>query len=254
MSDTNLRARSVSDIVDAAFALYRRHSGQYILVVALAHVPTLILQIVTQGSRPPGSMPSLANGLLLMPVSLVTMSFMSGMVMLLGSQVYLGGELDLGAAATTVLARFRRLLPATLLLWIAYAVGLLCLVVGALYVAARFFAVEAVVVLENRNVSDAFGRSSTLSDGRKQHILGTLLLVYVIYFLLLMGASWIANFAGNQVVSIMVSTAVTIVVYPVLGLTTMVLYYDTRIRAEGFDLEQMERALGSPMRSTAVDG
>jgi hypothetical protein len=253
MSDTNLRARSVSDIVDAAFALYRRHSGQYILVVALAHVPTLILQIVMQGSRPPGSMPSLANGLLLMPVSLVTFSFMSGMVMLMGSQVYLGGEPDIGVAATTVLARFRRLLPATLLLWIAYAVGLLCLVVGALYVAARFFAVEAVVVLENRNAADAFGRSSTLSDGRKEHILGTLLLVYIIYFLLLMGASWIANFAGNQVVSIMVSTAVTIVVYPVLGLTTMVLYYDTRIRHEGFDLEQMERSLGSPMRSTAVD-
>jgi len=253
MSDTNLRARSVSDIVDAAFALYRRHSGQYILVVALAHVPTLILQIVMQGSRPPGSMPSLSNSLLMMPVSWVTLSFLSGVVILMGSQVYLGGEPDLAAAASTVLARFPRLLLATLMWWIAYAVGLLCLLVGALYVAARFFAVEAVVVLENRSAVDAFGRSSTLSDGRKRHVLNTLLLVYVIYFLLLMGASWMAASAGNQVVSIMVSTAVTIVVYPVIGLTTMVLYYDTRIRHEGFDLEQMERALGSPTRSTAVD-
>ncbi|MDP1889412.1 MAG: hypothetical protein Q8K55_00855 [Gemmatimonadaceae bacterium] len=253
MNDTNLRARSVSDIVDAAFALYRRHSGQYILVVALAHVPTLILQIVIQGSQPPGSMPSLPYSLLIMAVSLVTFSFMSGMVMLMGSQAYLGGEPDIGAATTTVLARFRRLLPATLLMWIAYAVGLVCLLVGALYVAARFFAVEAVVVLENRNAADAFGRSSTLSDGRKGHVLSTLLLVYVIYFLLLMGASWMANLAGSQVVSIMVSSAVTIVVYPVLKLTTMVLYYDMRIRHEGFDLERMERALESPMRSTAVD-
>ena len=246
MSDTNLRARSVSEIVDAAFALYRRHSGQYILVVALAHVPTLILQIVMQASRAPGSTPSLANSMLLMPVWLVTGCFMQGVVILMGSRVYLGGEPDTSSAVSTVLGRYGQLLTASLLLWIAYAVGLVGFLVGALYVAARFFAVVTVVVLERRNAVDAFSRSSVLSDGLKGHVLRALILVYAIYMLLLMGASWIAGLAGNQVVSLIASSAVTIVVYPVLILTSMVLYYDARIRHEGFDLEQMERALGAP--------
>ena len=49
---------------------------------------------------------------------------------------------------------------------------------------------------------------------------------------------------GSQVITTLLSTIVTIVIYPVIALTEMVLYYDARIRSEGFDLERMAQELG----------
>ena len=39
------------------------------------------------------------------------------------------------------------------------------------------------------------------------------------------------------------ATALTIVVYPILGITETVLYFDTRIRNEGFDVEYLAGAV-----------
>ena len=245
MSDSTLRARTTSEIVDAAFALYRRHSGQYIIVTALAHVPALILQIVLQGSvTDPASPQAIINSLIVLPVSLVTQSIMSGVVMTVGAQVYLGGEPDAGAAVTQVLPRLPSLIAASLMKAILYFLGALLFFVGAIYVALRYFAIDAAVVLEKLGPSDAFTRSSVLSAGRKRHVFNTLALVYLIYLLILVGVTAFAGIADSPIVTIIASALATIVVYPVLSLTTMVLYYDTRIRNEGFDLEQMEAALG----------
>lgn len=252
MIDTMLRARTTSEIVDAAFALYRRHAGQYIIVTAIAHVPALILQIVLQGGSEPDSMRMALNGLIILPVSLVTQSIMSGMVMSVGSQVYLGGEPDAGAAVRQVLPRLPALIAASLMKAILYFVGALFFFVGAIYVALRYFALDAVVVLEKLGPSDAFGRSSVLSLGHKRHVFNTLALVYIIYLLIFVGVSAFVGIAGSPTLTIIATAFATILVYPVLGLTTMVLYYDTRIRNEGFDLEQMEAALGPPASTVAA--
>ena len=44
-----LRPRSATEIVDAAFQLYRRDPMSYLLVSALCYAPVLVLQLVTQG-------------------------------------------------------------------------------------------------------------------------------------------------------------------------------------------------------------
>jgi hypothetical protein len=121
--------------------------------------------------------------------------------------------------------------------------GTLCFFVGVLYVMARYFAVATVVVLEGQGPVAAFGRSSELSSGRKGHILVTLVLVWVIYIVLSIGVSTVAQLALNRVLQLVVASAFSIVAYPVIGLTEMLLYYDARIRGEGFDLELMAEAL-----------
>jgi hypothetical protein len=50
---------------------------------------------------------------------------------------------------------------------------------------------------------------------------------------------------GSKVSSLVLQTLYTIVAYPIIGITQMILYYDTRIRAEGFDIEVMAGALGA---------
>jgi hypothetical protein len=119
-------------------------------------------------------------------------------------------------------------------------------IVWAFYAMARFFAVFQTIVLEERGVVAAFSRSSVLSQNRKGHILLTLLLVVIIFVMLSFAVALVAQLFGTIAGSVILQSLYTVVAYPLIGITQMILYYDTRIRAEGFDIEVMTGALGSP--------
>ena len=102
------------------------------------------------------------------------------------------------------------------------------------------------IVLENRSIVEAFTRSSLLSKDRKGHILLTLFLIFLIIWLFSLAIGVIALFAGNVAVTVVAQTLYTVVAYPLIGITQMILYYDARIRAEGFDIEVMAGSLGAP--------
>ena len=52
VSKADLRARSASEIVDAAFALYRQHALQLIVVTAIATAPSIIYALVMSSAPP----------------------------------------------------------------------------------------------------------------------------------------------------------------------------------------------------------
>lgn len=247
MPAPDLRARSVSELVDAAVALYRQNAAQYILVAALAYAPLLILQLLLPGAlgRTPDA-PDAAAGVSFIVTSLaslVTYALVSGAVIGAGSQIYLGHHVDLATIVRETLPRMPALILSGLYRGFFYALGLLLFLVGSLYFIAKYFAVDPAIVIEGKSAGAALSRSADLSKGRKRHILNTLLLVYITYFVLLMGLTIVGALAGSEVVVLVVSSLFTIVVYPVIALTQMLLYYDARIRAEGFDLEHMAGAL-----------
>jgi hypothetical protein len=101
-------------------------------------------------------------------------------------------------------------------------------------------------------VSGAFSRSSLLSEGRKWHILNTLGLVALIYWVLAIGVQLAAVLLGGAIVQAIVTALYTIMVYPVVAITEALLYYDTRIKSEGLDIELMAGALeGAGPRESA---
>jgi hypothetical protein len=62
-----------------------------------------------------------------------------------------------------------------------------------------------------------------------------------------------AAILGNLIVQTLVSAVVTIMVYPVVAITEALLYFDTRIKSEGLDIELMAGALdGAPPREAAT--
>jgi len=91
----------------------------------------------------------------------------------------------------------------------------------------------------------AFARSSVLSEGLKWHILLTLILIFVIFVMLSFAASMI-GFAVGAAGLIAVQTLYTVFAYPLIAITQVILYYDARIRREGFDIEMMTGALETP--------
>jgi hypothetical protein len=48
----------------------------------------------------------------------------------------------------------------------------------------------------------------------------------------------------SQLITVVLIAMFQIVAYPVVALTDMLLYYDCRIRSEGFDIEQMAASMG----------
>jgi hypothetical protein len=247
MSDLQLRARTVSEIVDASFDLYRRNAARYLAVATLGAIPVLLLQIAFPDTLPStdpaevlsGSLARLVKFVATMAISVIN----TAMIIRLGAWDYLGEEVDAARAVREVLARVPALLGALVLKFVAYFFGLLLLLVGFFYFYARFFAVDAAIVLEDASISKAFGRSSALSEGRKRHVLNTVILIGLVYGIFSIGAGLLTGMTGSTALTLLTQSALSLVATPLFGLVFMLLYYDARIRGEGFDLQRMAAAL-----------
>jgi hypothetical protein len=168
---------------------------------------------------------------------------MTGVVTKVGSDVYLGGEADVAAAVRHTIPRIGSLVAAGIMRGILYFLYALLLIFPVFIALAKYFAPEAAIVLEEKSAGDAMTRSVELSDGLRWHILGTLVLGYGIYFLLGFGLGALGLAAPGQVIGIFAQTLLTVIAYPLIGLLSMLLYYDARIRKEGFDVEHLARSL-----------
>ena len=254
MSAPALRPRSATELVDAAFQILRAHYGQLVVCSAIAYVPMLLLRLFVIGDTTrflSGDTAALESGMLVSTLwtmlgSLVTYSLMSAVLVVLTSQAYLGDVVDVGSAVRRVIPRVVAVLVASLLRSVLVVLGVICLIVPMFWVAAKYFAVVPAIVLEDAGTFRSFHRSSELARGRKWHVLGTLMLATIIYYLLVTGVSIIGAVTGNFVVQTLVSSLGAILVYPVVAITEALVYYDARIRSEGLDIELMTEALDAP--------
>ncbi|MCW5825317.1 MAG: hypothetical protein KIT38_02100 [Gemmatimonadaceae bacterium] len=242
MTTQALRSRSVGELVDATFTLYRKDAAAYVSVGALAGTPGLIVQLFWSNEA---GYESLTAALFASLITVVTYSLMTGVIIRVGSDVYLGGSADIQRALRAVWPKVGTLIAVSIMKAILLFLGALLLLVGFFYAGSRWFAPEAVCILENTDSSKAFARCTNLSEGRKWHIFRTLLLGYGIYILLMIGIAAIAAMFGGYVVTTLTQTVFTVVAYPTIALLTMLLYYDARIRGEGFDVEHLASSLGS---------
>jgi hypothetical protein len=253
MASVALRPRSPSEIVDAAFQILRAHYPQFVMCSALAYLPWLIVQLIVASDPTVYLRVSTWAGAVFGIGIWLIFALMSAVLIVCASQAYLGEPVDVSMAVRKALARLPVVLAGALLRYVCMFLGLIAFLVGALYVGARLFAMTPVVVLENQGVAGAFSRSSFLSLGRKRHIINTLGLVALIYWVLAIGVQMAGALIGGAVVQAIITAIYTIMVYPVVGITEAVLYYDTRIKSEGLDIELMASALDvAPPRESAA--
>lgn len=243
MAPPSLRPRSPSELVDAAFQILRAHYAQFVMCSALAYAPWLVVQLVWYGdpARLAAISPavSVAFGLGIWLV----FALMSAVLVVCASQAYLGEPVDVGVAVRQALPRLPLVLLGAVFRYALMFVGLFFFVIGAVYVATRYFAVTPVLVLEGKGIGAAFARSTALSRHRKRHVFNTLGLASLIYWVLAFGVQIAAAIVANLTVQALVGALVTIMVYPVVAITEALLYYDTRIKSEGLDIELMAGAL-----------
>ena len=185
------------------------------------------------------------------------------------SQVYLGMVVDNGAALQRGLQRALWVVLTYFVvavgLGIAFGVGIplatalpsvariplmLVLVAVAIWLGLRLIPLLSVLVLEDGGPIDAIKRALYLGSGLVGHMFVSMLLGGLIYVGIAIVAA-LAVAALGAVIPALKDPSVTQVfeaaagalVYPLLIAVAVVLYYDLRIRREGFDVEMMSRAV-----------
>jgi len=241
MNEIALRPRSATEIVDAALQVFRRDPVQFILATAAVYVPWLVVRLVFDLGGSP-TLPTPQQAVLTIAAAVVVYALVGGVVSVIASDVYLGAPADAMRGLAVALARAVPLLVTGVVTMLFTILGAIFFLLPALYPIARYFAVQQAVVLENAGVGAALARSSQLSLGVKRHVLGTLLLVLLITTAISFGAGLLLGFIQSRVVTNVVLTAVHIVIYPFFGIAETLLYYDIRIRKEGFDVEYLAKS------------
>jgi hypothetical protein len=248
MDPIALRPRKATEIIDAAIEVYRRNPIHFLLLAAMVRVPWLIAQIVYLA--PVDGDPEMLFGMFVIAFgTMFTTLLMAGFVVKMASDLYLGQETDAFSTIRSVASRVPAVFVASLMQIVCVSLGFMLLLFPAVWVSAVLFAVLPVVVLERRNPFAAFDRSSQLSNGVKWHVLSALGLVAIIWFVVVLGSAIITQIIPMPALKYSVAAAADILLYPLFGIASTLIYYDVRIRKEGFDIEMMA---GQPTTAPAA--
>jgi hypothetical protein len=247
----NLRARSATELVDAAVQLFRHNFRAILTVSGIGMAPYVILQPVigTINDAEAGAMSGTAMFATLLAGFLTSLwfSLAGAAIIAAASKAYMGEHVDVGAAIGEVLARPLSILYGAIVKGLSVFLGLLLFLVGALYFYSTYFALPTTIVVEKLSGGQGVERARQLAAGYRWHAFKPLLLVWILYFFFSAAIGLLARmlFGIENVIMVNIfSTVLTIFVYPIVPITEMLVYYDLRIRKEGYDVQVMEQKLG----------
>lgn len=175
------------------------------------------------------------------------------MLMLVGIAFFTAGSFAGGFAGGLIMVATAMISPVigVIFLFLLIFAG----VVGAFWLLMRFAVSIPAFMLEQRGVIDSMSRSGALTQGHRNRIFVTVIVMYVVLLVFQLGLAlpffilqssyqakgllplWVQ--IGQAVSAAVAST----IAGPLLMIAIALIYYDVRIRKEGFDLESMMNAL-----------
>lgn len=263
----------VGQIVDASIKLYRQHWKLLISIVAiplavLSFLRALLVQhyvptgVSLTPFNPPPSSTVISNsvgpllgitlGFLLIQYLVVT-PFLTAAVARASADLYLNRPVTVPDVYRAAMKRFWSILGALILLSLAIAGGFILLIVPGIIFAVRLVLSPVPVMLEGAGPGRALGRSWQLSRGNFWRMVGLGMLVVIleeiVAGIITVIPALLAHLAGpaGWVISGAGSAAGLILVTPFQIIALVLLYFDLRIRKEGFDLALLAHQLqGGP--------
>lgn len=291
MPDPQLRPLQFGEVLDAAFALYRRHFRTMFLTALPAFAVFSLLSGGITGAQRAATDP--VAWVLFFGTAMIGFFLIWAMLAHESADAFLDQPVDVREAFGRAVRSFFPLLFATILVYagifltlllfallsgivaavaagsgtslsaglampilIGGLIGLLMVAIG-LWIFASSFAVLPLIVVERAGVFAALRRSWALSRGARLRIIGVLLVAWLITVLPMFGAMMLAGMgtaivdpeamatlsSGQTVFYDIVSTLSGALTMPFFVATMVVLYFDRKVRAEGFDLEWEARQL-----------
>lgn len=235
MSLADHRPRSVAELVDASFNLYRANAAAIITAAMLVVAPPAILKALA-----PAALERLIDliGNLLVPLA------QGAITVCVASIVERDGRPDAGHALREASARAGSLIGVQILSGVMVVIGMVLLLVPGVIAAIWTAVCLPAVVIERVGVSRAIERSRALVRDRWMHVLGTLLLAWGIALVFIVGAGMVLGLLGpGDRISTLLVDLLFGLVYPIPAIAVTLLYYDLRVRTESADIDAMLSAL-----------
>lgn len=265
---TALKPMGFGDILDTTFSLYRKHFLLFLGLVAFSVLAELALHLWADFSE----FFFHRSSLLGIAVVLIAVTFLiigTGGIVIGGCATYLGENITIRSVLQRTMDRFWQLLGC-FLIWLLVVAGLTVTVIGipfAIYFAVRWGLFLGTITFEKPVISSALRRSSELVEGMWWRVFGMLLAIFllstVVHAIIEISIGFIliaTNLVGEvdfidilewglfgesfegvtplfYAISIVIHLAVYAISFPIWIIGITLLYFNQRIRIEGFDIE-----------------
>jgi hypothetical protein len=270
-----LHPMTLGDILDGAFKLLKANVRTIVLVAAVFLVPINLvagffqrdllggygfLQLANDPSLIDQANADPSNALLLSAVlaalaSFLITPFIGGAVSKIVAASYLGEDPEPGPVMRATARRFLALLGAFFFTLLLKLVGLLVCVVGVLVPMTFFLVTTPAVMVEELGPIQAMARSVTLVRTRFWPVMGIGVLSGLLASVLESILSWpfglaagLIGFRWGWILAAIGEILPALVTMPLVAIVATLVYFDLRIRNEGFDLQMIaaELARGAP--------
>ncbi|MDP9389748.1 MAG: glycerophosphoryl diester phosphodiesterase membrane domain-containing protein [Actinomycetota bacterium] len=284
MDAAQLRPLSVGEMLDLGIKIYRQRFVPMVKAVAAVVAPVSVITALVQLSLEPDSedlfgpvdatgQPTVDGGEFF---SFLAGALAAGLLGYVAAQLataasyklvagaYLDDPPDWRASLSAALARLGSLVWLTIVFAFLLVLGFLACVVPGIFLYVAWSVAVPALLLEDQRGWQALKRSKQLVKGRWWPVLGAIVvsgilagIVQAVFSGLLIA---IAGAGDNAVVdataTAIANTAASVLTTPFSAAVIMVVYFDLRVRKEGFDLELLARRVGvePPAGSGGAEG
>lgn len=253
MTLAELRPLSTGEILDNAFGLYRRHFAPLVVIVLVVSAVPTILELYVQASG--GFFVRPVLWMLIGLLNIVLSAIGTAAAVFIVSDSYLGRPVDPWDALSRAVPYIARIVVLSILTTLVVGLGFMFfLVPGVIFLSALVISTQALVLEENRSPIEAMGRSWQLTKGFRWKVLALVVVTAIIVFIpsialvsvasfLATGPAVLTDLSIGWSLALVLGAVVQLLLYPLMYSVLTVLYYDLRVRKEGFDLEVLAQAL-----------
>lgn len=273
----DLRPMTLGEVLDRTFTLYREHFLMFVGITALPYLllllfnfSTLLLGLGVNHHRSVNlASPSIIGGFITgafggLFLFLLAIGVAHAATVAAVSDLYLGRETTVRSAYERAKGSFGAVIVVMILTFLAVAVGALFLVIPGIYLACRLAVSIPATIVEQDSAVVSMERSMELTKGFAGQVFLLLLLVWVIEMVVGGLLQTPAAIFTMLAVAAKHQPSVTVTVYtyisqflsqvlvgPIGTISASLMYYNLRVRKEGFDIQHLMDSLDNVPRPLA---
>jgi Membrane domain of glycerophosphoryl diester phosphodiesterase len=260
-----LRPLSVGEMLDAGFRLFRHRFGTLIACVVVPVVPLTILGTIITASTDPNAYDvnatSTETGTALAGFLIGLFLQSAGAALAVAacfkaiSAAYLGERTSFGDSLSYAFRRFVPLMICYVVVVIITIPGWILLIIPGIWLSIKMCMAFPAVIFERAGPFRAIGRSWRLTKDNWWRVFGTLVVVFLIALVVnfaltaVLGIVAAGSDSISEVAFALLTTIITLLTYmltyPLWAAVMTVIYYDLRVRNEGFDLQLLAQGVGA---------
>ncbi|HET6454241.1 MAG TPA: hypothetical protein VMX94_12110 [Armatimonadota bacterium] len=255
MAGRILKPLSLVGLLDEMFDIYKGNCLLFMGIAALIQLPVSLAAYAIGGEYT-----YFLSAFAMFPITFITLAAATWAV----SQIYLGSRVTILGAYKNVLRRawpfVGTMLVTSLLIWF----GFMLLIIPGIYFAVWYAFVSEVFIIEGLAWGNARKRSKALASGEYNRIVLLAILAWILAFVVKMGLTSLVGIlvGGDEAVmsgglngmlyglSSALSQALTL---PFSVIAFVLLYYDIRVRREGFDIQMLAQNLAETAGQAAAE-